>query len=267
VAALSPTRLLTYRRCPREYRYAFVDGLARKFFRPRPQLTWGAAVHRALREYGRALQERGSRDVDAALRALRREWRPRGYQDSDEAADDLDAASEALRVFDRWHAPGRARPVLVERRLRGRVAGVEIQGNVDWLDELPGGGLRLVDFKTGPRPGFSRLAGGAGGADSSQVDEEPLAPGSRASLQLRWYAHLVRSRYEESPEIVVFHLRRGEATPVPADAEALAGAAAEAAELAGRLAFDSEWAPAPGPHCTGCDFRSICPVWGGSDRG
>lgn len=267
MSALSPTRLLTYRRCPREYRYAFVDGLARKYFRPRAQLTWGVAVHQALREYGRALQERGLRDVEAALRALRRDWRPRGYQDSDAAADDLDAAGEALRDFDRWQAASGARPILVERRVRGRVAGVELQGTLDWLDELPGGGLRLLDFKSGPRPDAPRERDGGATADPLDVADEPLAPGSRASLQLRWYAHLVRSLYEETPEVIVYHLRRGEATPVPTDPEALAGAAEEAADLAGRLATDWEWSPAPGPYCAGCAFRSICPVWGGSDRG
>ncbi|WP_126172527.1 double-strand break repair protein AddB [Altericroceibacterium xinjiangense] len=56
-------------------------------------------------------------------------------------------------------SPGR-KPVLVEQKGTLRYRGVEIIGRIDRLDRLPGGGLAVIDYKTGRPPSVSQVEKG-----------------------------------------------------------------------------------------------------------
>ena len=45
----SPFKLQMYQQCPRQYKFHYIDLLAKKYEKPKPYLTMGSNVHDALR--------------------------------------------------------------------------------------------------------------------------------------------------------------------------------------------------------------------------
>ena len=124
-----------------------------------PSAAWrGSAVHAVfeawmkedrcdpakLRPRAEALLADGT--AHPVLRAL---WTPRLIEAIEWAADMMSANL----------AEGR-QPIAAEIDGKATVAGVELFGKVDRIDRLPGGGLAIVDYKTGKPPGKAQVQAG-----------------------------------------------------------------------------------------------------------
>jgi putative RecB family exonuclease len=243
----TPSKLVTFEDCPRRYRFAYVD-------RPAPPKgpAWahnslGASVHTALRNwYGLPVERRRPEALPVLLKAT---WVSEGYRDESQEREVFRQALAWLESYVAGLDPAEE-PVGVERVVAAKTATLALSGRVDRIDRR-GDELVIVDYKTG-RSGVS--------ADDAR--------GSRALALYAYAAERVFRRrcrkvelhhlptrsvatHEHTEESLGRHLARSEATAADA-------VAAERARAAGGDP-DEAFPTAPGPICSWCDYRRICP--------
>jgi ATP-dependent helicase/nuclease subunit B len=124
-----------------------------------PSAAWrGSAVHKIFEDWiamddcdPSKLRPRAQKllDESAAHPVLRTLWAPRLLEAIEWAADEVTKGV----------AEGR-RPIAAERKGTIQVAGIELEGTVDRIDRLAGGGIAIVDWKTGQPPSKRAVAEG-----------------------------------------------------------------------------------------------------------
>lgn len=200
------------------------------------------------------------RTVEAARSMLGPQWQ-RLLADEPELAtmfpaDDGTALTQWLASADalveRWFTledPCRLEPA--ERELYVETTlddGLVLRGYVDRLDVAPSGELRVVDYKTGRAP--------------SEAFE------AKAMFQMRFYALVLwRTRgivprtlqlvYLGDGQILSFHPDESELLATERKVRALWKAIEHAAST-------GDWRPSPGRLCDWCDFKALCPAFGGT---
>jgi RecB family exonuclease len=243
----TPSRLGAYTDCPRRYRYAYLDRPAPPKGPPWAHNSLGASVHTALRNwYEVAPAGRRPEVVPTLLRAT---WVREGYRDQ---AQERGAWRRALGWLESYVTSMPAHPLGVERVVAARTSVIAFNGRADRIDDRPGDGLVIVDYKTGraglgpdDARGSSALALYAFAAAKifrrpcHRVELHHLPTGTVAAAQL-------------NEEAVARQVRRAEATA--ADIRA-----AEKAVSAGGDP-DHAFPAAPGPRCGWCDYRRVCPA-------
>lgn len=266
----TPSRLATFD-CPRRYRFTYLD-------RPRPPSgppwahnTLGAAVHAALARWWSLPREH--RTADEGERLVERAWSPGGgppgsraggsparggvaagggFRDDAQSQRYRDIAARWVRDYLAEHVDPDDEPVGVERTVAAPTRRLALSGRVDRIDErAPSGELVVVDYKTG-RHGVT-------------------ADDARGSLALALYVVGVRRALRRAcRRVELHHLPTGEIAAFEHTEESLARhvARAEATAddivaatdtLAAGAAPDEVFPPAPGPVCSWCDFRAVCP--------
>lgn len=156
-----------------------------------PSAAWrGTAVHDVLEQWAkednwdpaklapRAMAMLAGADAHPMMRAL---WQPRLMQ----------AIGWIARQVAQDLADGRG-PLLAEKWGRLAIAGVNLSGKADRIDLLPGGGLAIVDYKTGKPPSGKQVAAGYSmqlgllGLIAEQGDFDGLEKGRKAAAFEYW---------------------------------------------------------------------------------
>ncbi|HRW17229.1 MAG TPA: PD-(D/E)XK nuclease family protein [Dermatophilaceae bacterium] len=251
VAALSPSRASDFKQCPMLYRFRVVDRLAAP---ASPAAARGTLVHSVLeRLFDLPAAER---TPEAAATLVAPAWAALVEEEPGYAALLADRAesdwfAEARRLVERWFTledPTRLEPQARELYVEAELDGLVLRGYVDRLDVRDDGALRIVDYKTGRSP--------------SELFE-------RASLfQMRFYALVLWRMHGVVPRMLqLVYLGNGELVCYePDEADLLATerslrALWEAISLAART---GDWRPRVSRLCDGCDFKALCPAWGGT---
>ena len=254
VAALSPSRASDFKNCPLLYRFRVVDRLPSA---PSPAAARGTLVHAVLeRLFDLPAHER---TLEAAAALVAPEWerlvarQPElaGLLDSDDDGS-ADAwyhqATGLVRTWFTLEDPTRLEPVERELYVEAEVDGLTLRGYVDRLDVAPNGALRVVDYKTGRSP--------------SELFE-------RSSLfQMKFYALVLWRLHGVVPSMLqLVYLGNGEIVRyVPDEADLLATQRNIAAlwRAIQRAAESGDWRPRRSKLCDWCDYRELCPEWGGT---
>lgn len=249
----TPTRLATWLDCPRRYRFAYLDRPPLPKGPPWAHNAVGAAVHVALKvwweqPFARRVPARGA----ARLRA---EWNPdrfteQGFRDAAQSR----AARERAAVWVEDYLAGvdpAAEPVGVERTVSTPTRTLVLSGRVDRIDDRPGQGVVVVDYKTGRRP--------------------PQESDTRSSLALAIYA-VATTRTLRRPclRVELHHLPSGTVAAADhtedslrrkvSEAESIARDAARAdASYAAGDRGDDRFPAQPSALCSWCDWRRHCP--------
>lgn len=241
VLTLSVEEILTYLRCPHQYRMRHVWGYEAELAR---ELGYGRAVHHVLRLLARSARD--GADPEAVLvRILEDEFflpyaHPAGRQRM------IEAARRGLTSFVRHHGDILYRADDVEARLEFLLSpAVTVAGRADVL-VAEGGGLEVIDYKTAPP-----------GEDGGLADAE-------ADLQVQLYAAALRDMGRDVRRARVIHVL-GEGHPartVPVDSQSLTRARQQAEESVRELAARRFPARA-GKACRSCDVRRICSLAAG----
>jgi DNA helicase-2/ATP-dependent DNA helicase PcrA len=246
--ALSATDIELYRTCPLKYKFARVFGI--------PQETtinqrFGIVIHQVLERFhgstaaanipgestaGEA--EAGSLERLMALFAAA--WRRSGFGESDDELQFRERAIEALRRYHARITSSGASPRWVERKFDFRIGPHHLRGRVDRVDELPGGGYELIDYKTGDPKPVRELEG---------------------DVQLAIYRLAAREAWRlEGAAGSYWYVLADEKVAVgssPDDLERVEGVVLEV----GEGILDQDFEPRPSPEiCSWCDFRLICPA-------
>ncbi|MGH9292964.1 MAG: RecB family exonuclease [Acidimicrobiales bacterium] len=248
---LTPSKISAFTSCPLSFRFSVVEHLPEV---PSIQAVKGTLVHRAL-ELLFSEVERGGRDRLAAEACLGRAFEEL-RQDPELLDLDLDPAGlqafvgDSSVLLDRYFEiedPDEVEAIGLELDLRVEVDGITLRGIIDRLDRSAGGGLAVVDYKTGraPRPEQSR----------SRL----------SSLQL--YAYLCEKVLGERPASVrLLYLRDRVVVSADTTDQSLYGVNQRARAVWAaieRACAEDDFRPHPSPLCKWCSFTAYCPAYGG----
>jgi DNA helicase-2/ATP-dependent DNA helicase PcrA len=245
--ALSATDIDLYRTCPLKYKFARVFGI--------PQETtinqrFGIVIHQVLERFHGQHPSGGAADPSAEstdARSLERlmalfaaAWRRAGFGESDDELQFREKAIEALRRYHAREVASGSEPRWVERKFDFRIGPHHLRGRVDRVDQLPGGGYELIDYKTGdPKP-------------QRELESDVQLAIYRLAAREAWRLEGAAGSY--------WYVLADEKVAVggsPDDLERVEGVVLEVGE--GILGQDFE--PKPSPEiCSWCDFRLICPA-------
>jgi putative RecB family exonuclease len=246
----APSRLATYADCPRRYRMGYLD-------RPTPPRSgaWahhsvGAAVHVALARWWELPLARRTPAGGGAL--VVEAWSSEGFRDERQSREHRDRARGYVERYLATVDP-EVLPLGVERTVSVRTGRASLWGRADRIDDRPGEGVVVVDYKTGRAV--------------LTVDD------ARESLALAVYAAgAARTLRREVTRVELHHLPSGtvvgweytaasiETRLADADAQAAAMAALDAAFRAGmtEAEADAAFPPRVAARCGWCEFRSAC---------
>ena len=237
--ALSATDIELYRTCPLKYKFARVFGI--------PQETtinqrFGIVIHQVLERFHgqQAAGEADAGSLERLMALFAAAWRRSGFGESDDELQFRERAIEALRRYHARISSSGASPRWVERKFDFRIGPHHLRGRVDRVDQLPGGGYELIDYKTGdPKP------------------EREL----EGDVQLAIYRLAAREAWRlDGAAGSYWYVLADEKVAVgssPDDLERVEGVVLEV----GEGILDQDFEPRPSPEiCSWCDFRLICPA-------
>jgi RecB family exonuclease len=255
--AATPSKLAAFD-CPRRYRMTYVDRPAPPKGPPWAHNTVGAAVHLALARWWQLEPARRTPQAGAAL--VIRHWQHDGFADREQSEAWREQAADWVANYltdEAERGDTQREPRGVERTVATRTDRLAISGRVDRIDERDGE-LVIVDYKTG----------------RSKLD----ADDARGSLALALYAVAAeRTLHQRCRRVELHHLPTGEVAAFEHTDETLSQHLNRAGEtatdivaaidtVAGGAEPEQVFPPVPGPSCSWCDFRRLCPEGQASSR-
>ena len=252
--ALSPSRAADFKQCPLLFRFRTIDKLEGP---PSPAAARGTLVHAVL-EHLFDLPA-ADRTPAAAVALLEPRWsalveeRPelKAMIDDDEVLTQESWFAGAQTLVEQWfdlEDPTRLEPAARELYVETEVEGLTLRGYVDRLDVAPDGAMRVVDYKTGRSP--------------SELFE------AKALFQMKFYALVLWRIHGEIPrQLQLVYLGNGEVVryaPDEVDLLAIERNIRAIWDAVVRAAQTGDWRPRTSRLCDWCDFRDLCPAWGGT---
>ncbi|MCC3313948.1 RecB family exonuclease [Nocardia africana] len=250
--ALSPSRAIDFKQCPLKYRLRAIDRIPET---PGRDAVRGTVVHAVLESLyglpsGERVPERAAALVEPAWERLLAD-RPEIEVVLEQGGlpPFLDEVSHLVRGYYHLENPTGFDPESCESLVEVRLAdGSPLRGYVDRIDVAPDGRVRVVDYKTGRTPA----------PDAEQ----------KALFQLKFYALIMyRTRGVAPAQLRLLYLRDGQILTYAPDAdelerfERIVSALWAAITTAGR---EGDFPPRPGWSCKFCEYRSLCPAYGGT---
>lgn len=247
----TPSRLTTYLDCPRRYRFTYLDRPPPARGKPWAHLSLGATLHNALRQWW--YLEPTGRTADAAGRLVVEQWRPEGFRNDDQQQDYRTLAQDWATQYAATLNPA-DEPLGVERTVGCRTQRLALSGRADRIDARVIAGRSeavVVDYKTGRQV--------------ATVDD------ARASLALAIYSYATtRMLRRPAPQVELHHLPTGTVASWRHDEHSVARHLRRATEIADDIQHagnqvaagvdpDTAFPTSPGPGCSWCDFRDVCP--------
>lgn len=246
----TPSRLTTFLDCPRRYRFAYLDRPPPPKGPPWAHNSVGAAVHTALARWWDLPEQRRTSEAGGVL--VVNGWLTDGFRDGRQS---LEARERARAYVERYLADvdPTVRPIGVERTVSLRTDRASLWGRADRIDDRPGEGVVIVDYKTGR----SVLT-----VDDARSSLALAVYAAATARVLRRSCTRVELHHLPSGEVVAWdhteqsldvHLRR-------ADAVAAELGSLDAAHQEGMSPAEADEAfPARvASRCGWCDFRSVC---------
>jgi RecB family exonuclease len=234
---LSYSSISTYETCPAKFRFQYQERLPTK---PSPALSFGDSLHRSLHRFH-------NRPVPVApslvelLEMLDDEWVGEGFRDPEEEQLYLQHGRQVLTEYHRENADIFRIPAALEFRFTVEVEGVQLNGTIDRMDRIPGGGYEIIDYKTNRRL-----------PPKSVVDQD---------LQLSLYFLAAKEVWGIEPQrLTLYFLLPGQRMTTHrtgADADHLRRRIAVVAERIEAGMFE----PRQNPLCDWCDFQAQCPLF------
>ncbi|MGZ8736088.1 MAG: RecB family exonuclease [Nocardioides sp.] len=246
----APSRLATYLDCPRRYRMTYLD-------RPQPPKgpPWahnsvGSAVHAALAKWWDLPEERRTPEAGGTL--VVSGWLTDGFRDDEQSLNARERAREYVERYLKDVDPTE-QPIGIERTVSMKTPRAALWGRVDRIDERPGEGVVVVDYKTG--------------RSVLTVDD------ARTSIALAVYAAAAARTFRRPcSRVELHHLPTGEVVAWDHTDESLHRHLRRADSIAAELGglderfkagmtspeADEAFPASVGALCGWCDFRSSC---------
>jgi putative RecB family exonuclease len=240
---VTPSRLATWRDCPRRYRLGYVERAPRGG--AWAHNTLGAVVHLALRGFYALPAARRTPDAAAAL--VDRNWSGEGFRDAAQQREHRERARGWVAAYAAEH--GSVEPLAVEQWVSVAVGGIVAEGRADRIDGRDGAAV-VVDYKTGRHRPSAEDAGGSEALALYAVATERTLRRPCTRVELHHLPSGEVAVHEHDAASLRAHLQRAEET-----AAELAAATA-ALEEGGDP--DSLFPPVTATRCGTCEVRRSC---------
>jgi len=233
---LSYTQLDTFINCPLKYKFNYVYHIP---LRPSAPLRFGADVHDTLEEFYRKVKE-GRAPTFADLHQIYfAHWNSTGYVNKAQEMQYQRNGLEMLKRFYETNKDNLCPPLYIEEEFLVQIGDSKFKGFIDRIDELPDGGIEIIDYKTGT-PKDSRSA--------------------EKSVQLYIYAIACQDVLKLEPRFLSFYfLTNNQKVSVACEPEIL-GEIREYITSTVKRIKSNHFDPNPGWRCRWCDYRIICPA-------
>ena len=246
----APSRLTSFLDCPRRYRMAYLERPTPSKGPPWAHYSVGAAVHTALAKWWDLPEQRRTPEAGGTL--LVRGWLTDGFRDGRQSLDARERARGYLECYLADVDPV-VRPIGIERTVSLKTPRASLWGRVDRIDDRPGEGVVIVDYKTG--------------RSVLTVDD------ARDSVALAVYAAATaRTLRRACTRVELHHLPTGEVLAWDHTEDSLAQHLSHADSLAAELSTldaayregmsraeaDEAFPAKVGSRCGWCDFRGSC---------
>jgi putative RecB family exonuclease len=243
----TPSKLASFEDCPRRYRFSYVDRPSPQKGPPWAHNSLGASVHTALKNWYGLPRER--RTPGALPTLLSATWVGEGYRDD---AQEREVRQRALGWLETYVArlDPAAEPVGVERVVAAKTSVLALSGRADRIDRR-GDELVIVDYKTGR----SELT------DDDARGSSALALYAVAAARVfRRPCHTVELHHLPTDTVASHTHTDATLERAVSRAEAMArDIQAAEAEVRDGGDPDTAFPTSPGPLCSYCDFRRVCP--------
>jgi len=232
------TQLQSFRYCPLKYRFAYLYRIPVK---ASPEMNFGTDIHACLEGFSRQVMGGYTPSLQDLLDTFYRCHTPGRYGEPYQDEEYRRLGIDLITVFYTQPKGAFTAPLFVEKPflLEMGSAGA-IRGVVDRVDPLPGGGVEIIDYKTG-KP-------------KEEAKEEDL-------LQLRLYALAAKEVFQLEPKRVSFYfLRNNQKLSFDQKEGTLEQTRQKLTELMAEIQ-SSDFAPTPAQaKCRRCEFRNLCPA-------
>lgn len=248
----SPSKLNTYKDCPRRYAYRYIDRIPRDV--QSVEAFVGSCVHKALEGLYEAVLHGKILPEAAVIGIFDKEWAAEWsadiiIRDKDYSPDNWkEVGRQCVRSYYGAHAPfEKDKTVAIEKRVGFPIAAsgesYRIEGFVDRLALAADGAFEIHDYKT--------------------AKNLPTQQDADRDWQLGIYDLAVRQAWPEAKDVrLVWHyVRHGislSSRRNPDQREALKG---EISALIDTIKRDREFKPRQSALCDWCEYRDICPLW------
>ena len=254
----SPSKLATYKECPRRYKFRYIDGLKREG--QTVEQFMGTCVHSAFEALYEGLQQGRRLSEAEAVAVFEKEWEagfaevvpgPGGAPNKEEWGN---VGRECVKNYFRQYSPfDKDRTVAVERRVGFPVEVEAIQYTLEgFIDRLAissdDEAFEIHDYKTAK----SLPA-------QSYVDQD---------WQLALYEIAVRHQWPDTKTVRLkwHYVRHGKTLTSTRTAEQRDALRSEVAALIGKLKADHEFPTHESALCNWCEYRSLCPLFSHGER-
>src|SRR5262249_32208187 len=144
---LSASAIEQYDRCPLQFKLSRIWNLPSEV---PAAVQYGAAMHTTLKDYYAAFMLGRERTEAEVIEIFKRQFEAFTFEDEMQRDLYLQQGSRQLREFVAARAQDRKPRVLgTEVPFEIKLGGTSVVGRLDRMDELSGGGVAIVDYKTG----------------------------------------------------------------------------------------------------------------------
>jgi len=153
VSYLSYSRIETFRVCPLHYKLRYILHVPTL---PSASLSFGISIHEALRDFYELHAAGGRPAKEVLLSFLDARWKSEGYENKRyEERMKLRGRDYLTQYYQQaydshTHIVALEQPFTVPVQYEGKT--LKIGGKIDRIDQLPDGGIEIIDYKTGSMP-------------------------------------------------------------------------------------------------------------------
>lgn len=235
---LTPSLVASYRRCPKQYAFEYVEKVEPPPRPSRPDLVTGTLLHGVLRVFflrpvAQRTRERLLSDVEQAFFSQQEQFADRT------ALDHWLGLARRMAGHLAELIPLDAEPFLLEQTITLNLTPrLSLLGKIDRLDE-DGEALVVIEYKTGRRARLRDL---------------------RSAPQSVIYPLLVQQHFRRPvKEVCYLFLREGRKVHLPAGQKEQSQGIKELLLLGERLRQQKAFPARTGPHCRFCPYLPLCP--------
>jgi DNA helicase-2/ATP-dependent DNA helicase PcrA len=234
----SASGLGTYERCPLKYKFQYVlqvPAVSRTFF------DLGSAVHTVIEHLSKKQKEGIPPTKEMALALLDTAWSTAAYESRSHADKDRETAEALLDTYLAWQAGNPNRILEAEKRFQISFGGRLLRGAIDRIEATPEGGIMVIDFKTGSKPG--------------NLSKNTI----REDLQMNLYSLAVRELYGKLPvRASLYYLGLDRTYDYTPTAESIGAFEERVGKLITAVCAE-EFSPTPDYQtCKWCDYKDLC---------